>query len=61
MSVRWSYDVNRERDARHYRACDDSGYFVTVRWSGRIGPQGQESTHRPDDLARATDWVETPS
>jgi len=33
----------------------DSGYFVTVRWSGRIGPQGQESTHRPDDLLRATD------
>ena len=33
----------------------DGGYFVTVRWSDRIGPQGRESTHRPDDLVRATD------
>ena len=33
----------------------DSGYFVTVRWPDRIGPHGRESTHRPDDLVRATD------
>jgi circadian clock protein KaiB len=33
----------------------DDGYFVTVQWSGRVGPQGRESTHRPDDLVRATD------
>ena len=33
----------------------DNGYFVTVQWSGRVGTQGRESTHRPDDLVRATD------
>jgi hypothetical protein len=32
----------------------DNGYFVTVRWSDRVGPQGRESTHRPNDLVRAT-------
>jgi len=33
----------------------DNGYFVTVQWSDRVGPQGRESTHRPDDLVRVTD------
>jgi len=33
----------------------DGGYFVTVRWPDWIGLQGRESTHRPDDLVRATD------